>query len=52
MRGLQEPQLHFDEEQEEESGPVGTEEVLPCMPAPYGPQGSEVGSRQKAVEVK
>jgi hypothetical protein len=48
MRGLQEPQLYIDEEQEEESGPPGAEEVLPCVPAPHGPQGSEVGRRQKA----
>jgi hypothetical protein len=45
---LQEPQLHFDEEQEEEPGPAGAEEVLSLMPPPYGPQGSEVGRRQKA----
>jgi hypothetical protein len=34
---MQKPQLHFDEEQEEEPGPAGAEEVLPLMPAPYGP---------------
>ena len=49
MRRLQEPQLHVDEEQEEEPGPAGIEEVLPRVPSPHATQGSEVGSGQKAV---
>ena len=49
MRRLQKPQLHDDEEQEEAAGQAGAEEILPHLPAPHGPQRSEVGSRQKAV---
>jgi hypothetical protein len=36
VRRLQEPQLHIDEEQEEEPGPAGVEEVLPGVPPPHG----------------
>jgi hypothetical protein len=43
MRRLQEPQLHDDEEQKEAAGPARAEEILSHMPAPHGPQGSEVG---------
>ena len=52
MRRLQEPQLYDDQEQEEAAGPVGAEEILPYVPAPHGPQGSQVGRKQKAVGSK
>jgi hypothetical protein len=46
MWRLQEPQLHDDEEQEEAAGPAGAEEILSHLPAPHGPQRSEVTSDQ------
>jgi hypothetical protein len=36
MQRLQESKLHHNQEQEEEPGPAGTEEVLPDLPAPHG----------------
>jgi hypothetical protein len=41
---LQKSELLDHEEQEEEPGPAGAEEILPCLPAPHGTQGSEVTS--------
>ena len=45
VRGLQEPQLHDDEEQEEALRANGDAEVLQFVPEAHGAQGSEVGSR-------
>ena len=42
VRGLQEPQLHNDEEQEEALRTRGDAEVLQHVPQTYRPQGSEV----------
>jgi hypothetical protein len=42
VRGLQEPQLHDDEKQEEALRADGDEEVLQFVPEAYGAQGSEV----------
>jgi len=44
MRGLQKPQLHDDEEQEEAHRADGNEEVLQYVPEADGAQGSEVSS--------
>ena len=42
VRGMQEPQLHDDEEQEEAHRAAGNEEVLQHLPPADGAQGSEV----------
>jgi hypothetical protein len=42
VRGLQEPQLHNDEEQEEAYRADGNKEVLQYVPQANGAQGSEV----------
>jgi hypothetical protein len=45
MRGLQKPQLHNVEEQEEAHRADGNEEVLQHVPQTNGAQGSEVTIR-------
>jgi hypothetical protein len=45
MRGLQEPQLYNDEEQEEAYRADGNKEVLQHVPQANGTQGSEVSVR-------
>jgi hypothetical protein len=45
VRGLQKPQLHDDEKQEEAHRAVGNEEVLQHVPQANGAQGSEVTFR-------
>lgn len=45
VRGVQEPQLHNVEEQEEAYRAAGNEEVLQHMPQANGAQGSEVSIR-------
>jgi hypothetical protein len=47
VRGLQKPQLHDDEKQEEALRPFGDEEVLQFVPQAHGAQGSEVGSAER-----
>jgi hypothetical protein len=49
VRGLQEPQLHDDEEQEEALRPFGDEEVLQLVPQAHGAQGSEVVSAETVL---
>jgi hypothetical protein len=39
---VQEPQLYDDEEQEEDPGSPGVQEVLSPVPEPYSAQGDEV----------
>jgi len=39
---MQEPELLFDEEQEDNDGASGNEEVLPALPQTPGPQGNQV----------
>jgi hypothetical protein len=39
---VQEPELFFDEEQEDHHGAPGNEEVLPALPQTPGPQGNQV----------
>jgi hypothetical protein len=48
VRGLQKPQLHDDEEQEETHRADGNEEVLQYVPQADGAQGSEVTFRFRA----
>jgi hypothetical protein len=45
MRGLQKPQLHNVEKQEEAYRAAGNEEVLQHVPEANGAQGSEVSLR-------
>jgi hypothetical protein len=45
VRGLQKPQLHDDEEQEEALRADGDTEVLQFVPQAHGAQGSEVAFR-------
>jgi hypothetical protein len=49
VRGLQEPQLHDDEEQEEALRPFGDKEVLQLVPQAHGAQGSEVVSAETVL---
>jgi hypothetical protein len=44
VRGLQKPQLHDDEEQEEAHGTHGNQEVLQYVPEADGAQRSEITS--------
>jgi hypothetical protein len=43
VRGVQEPQLHDDEEQKETLGSAGDQEVLQYVPETHRAQGSQVG---------
>jgi hypothetical protein len=42
MHGVQEPELHVYEEQEDHHGTPGNEEVLPALPEAPGAQGNQV----------
>ena len=44
VRRLQAPQLQHDEEQEEDDGAAGVQQVLPLLPQAHGAQGDEVSS--------
>jgi hypothetical protein len=39
---VQEPELFFDEEQEDDHGALGTEEILPLLPEAPASQGNQV----------
>ena len=42
VRGMQEPQLHHDQEQEEAQRAAGNQEILQYVPQANGAQGSEI----------
>jgi hypothetical protein len=42
MYRVQTPQLQYDEEQEEDDGSAGNEQVLPFLPEAHGTQGEQV----------
>jgi hypothetical protein len=45
VRRLQAPELQHDEEQEEDDGAAGIQQVLPLLPEAHGAQGNKVDSQ-------
>jgi hypothetical protein len=49
---MQKSELYDDEEPEKASRPVGNEEILPRVPAPYGAPRGEIESQETAWSMR